>query len=46
LHFSGAHGLIATYSFRECSLKALARVLFGEIKAEGQLPVEFPKCLE
>ncbi|GAB4334260.1 MAG: beta-N-acetylhexosaminidase [Candidatus Abyssubacteria bacterium] len=45
-HLSGASGLIATYSFRECSLKGLVRVLFGEFKAQGRLPVEFPQYHE
>ncbi|RJP18452.1 MAG: beta-N-acetylhexosaminidase [Candidatus Abyssobacteria bacterium SURF_5] len=36
---SGAEATIATYSFRKCSLKALAGVLFGKIKAEGSLPI-------
>jgi len=30
---------VATYCFRECSLKALVEVLFGEIEAKGKLPV-------
>jgi beta-N-acetylhexosaminidase len=34
-----ARSCIAAYSFRECSLKALARVLFGKADANGRLPV-------
>ncbi len=32
--------LVATYGFRECSLKALVRTLFGEIEAGGRLPID------
>ena len=32
--------LIATYGFRDCSLKALVRTLFGEIVAGGRLPID------
>lgn len=39
-HVSRAHACLATYGFRECSLRALARVLFGESIPEGRLPVE------
>jgi beta-N-acetylhexosaminidase len=35
-----ANAYVATYSFRECSLKALAGVLFGKIKPTGNLPVK------
>lgn len=35
-----ARACVATYSFRECSLKALASVLFGKSEARGRLPVE------
>ncbi|MBI5115115.1 beta-N-acetylhexosaminidase [Candidatus Poribacteria bacterium] len=35
-----ARACVATYSFRECSLKALVRVLFGESEARGKLPVK------
>ncbi len=34
-----AQALVATYGFRECSLKALAGALFGETEARGRLPV-------
>jgi beta-N-acetylhexosaminidase len=37
---TGAGACLATYSFRECSLKALAGVLFGEIKPGGVLPIK------
>jgi beta-N-acetylhexosaminidase len=37
---AGAKALIATYGFRECSLKALSRVLFGELEAKGRLPIK------
>jgi beta-N-acetylhexosaminidase len=37
---NGAKAYLATYSFRECSLKALARIIFGQIEAKGTLPVE------
>ncbi len=36
----GARACVATYSFRECSLRALAKVLFGDFEARGKLPVE------
>jgi beta-N-acetylhexosaminidase len=36
----GARACVATYSFRDCSLRALAKVLFGDSKAKGRLPVE------
>ena len=32
--------LVATYGFRDCSLKALVRTLFGEIVAGGRLPID------
>jgi beta-N-acetylhexosaminidase len=32
--------LIATYGFRECSLKALVGALFGEFEAKGNMPVD------
>jgi beta-N-acetylhexosaminidase len=35
-----ARACVATYSFRQCSLKALAGVLFGQVEATGELPVE------
>jgi beta-N-acetylhexosaminidase len=35
-----ARAYVATYSFRECSLKALADVLFGKIEPAGTLPVK------
>jgi beta-N-acetylhexosaminidase len=35
-----ARALVATYGFRECSLKALVKVLFGEAEAKGKLPVD------
>lgn len=34
----GARASLATYSFRECSLKALAGALFGHVKPTGVLP--------
>jgi beta-N-acetylhexosaminidase len=34
-----ARACIATYGFRECSLRALAKALFGEVEARGTLPV-------
>ncbi len=37
---ANASACIATYGFRECSLKALVSVLFGEIEASGTLPVD------
>jgi beta-N-acetylhexosaminidase len=37
---TGANAYIATYSFRECSLKALAEIIFGKRRAEGKLPVK------
>lgn len=37
---STASACVATYGFRECSLTALVRALFGEIEAKGKLPVE------
>jgi beta-N-acetylhexosaminidase len=36
-----ANACVATYSFRECSLKALARILFGEAEARGKSPIKF-----
>ena len=35
-----ARACLATYSFRDCSMKALIEVLFGEIEAGGTLPVD------
>ena len=35
-----ARACVATYSFRDCSMKALIEVLFGEIEAGGTLPVD------
>lgn len=35
-----AQALVATYGFRECSLKALIEALFGETEAKGKLPVD------
>ncbi|MBI4832098.1 MAG: hypothetical protein HY801_11230 [Candidatus Lindowbacteria bacterium] len=37
---SQARICIATYGFRECSLKALVKVIFGECEAKGKLPVK------
>lgn len=34
-----ARACVATYGFRECSLKAMVEALFGEIDANGRLPV-------
>lgn len=36
-----AEACIATFGFRECSLKALARILFGESESNGKMPIEF-----
>ena len=35
-----ARACVATYSFRDCSMKALIAILFGEIEAGGTLPVD------
>jgi len=35
-----AETTVATYGFRNCSLKALTEVLFGEIEAKGKMPVK------
>jgi beta-N-acetylhexosaminidase len=34
-----AETTVATYGFRNCSLRALVEVLFGEIEAKGKMPV-------
>ena len=33
--------LVATYGFRECSLRALVSTIFGEIEPVGRLPIDF-----
>ncbi|HYO55929.1 hypothetical protein, partial [Archangium sp.] len=40
--FTSVQTYLATYSFSPVSMKALARVLFGEIAAQGRLPVTIP----
>lgn len=35
-----AETTVATYGFRNCSIKALTEVLFGEIEAKGTMPVK------
>ncbi|HRZ86891.1 MAG TPA: glycoside hydrolase family 3 protein, partial [bacterium] len=35
-----AQTTVATYGYRNCSLKALVEVLFGEIEAKGVMPVK------
>lgn len=41
-YFTEAQTYLATYSYRPVSMKALARVLFGELEATGALPVMVP----
>jgi beta-N-acetylhexosaminidase len=41
-YFTEAATYVATYSYAGVSLKALARVLFGEVNPAGKLPVDVP----
>jgi beta-N-acetylhexosaminidase len=41
-YFTEADTYVATYSYAGVSLKALARVLFGEVNPAGRLPVDVP----
>ncbi len=41
-YFPEADTYLATYGFRAVSMEALARVLFGEVKPSGKLPVSLP----
>jgi beta-N-acetylhexosaminidase len=41
-YFDEADTYLATYGFRSVSMKALARVLFGEVNPTGKLPVSIP----
>ena len=40
--FGAAPACLATYGFNDASLKALARVLLGEVSPAGRLPVTIP----
>ncbi|HEX7307344.1 glycoside hydrolase family 3 protein [Lentzea sp.] len=40
--YSGAKTWLATYSTTTVSMEALARVLLGEVKPQGKLPVDVP----
>ena len=41
-HLSGVDTYVATYSYAGVSLRALAKVLFGEVNPSGRLPVDIP----
>jgi beta-N-acetylhexosaminidase len=41
-YFPEAKTYLTTYGFRAVSMEALARVLFGEVKPSGKLPVSLP----
>jgi beta-N-acetylhexosaminidase len=41
-HLPSAETYVATYSSAGVSLRALAKVLFGEVKPRGRLPVDIP----
>jgi beta-N-acetylhexosaminidase len=41
-YLSSADTYVATYSYAGVSLKALAKVLFGEVNPTGKLPVDVP----
>jgi beta-N-acetylhexosaminidase len=42
--FPSVETYLCTYGIRACSMEALARVLFGEIEAEGVLPCNLPEA--
>jgi len=42
-HLSGVSTFVATYGYRSVSMKALARVLVGEVNPSGRLPVAIPR---
>jgi beta-N-acetylhexosaminidase len=41
-HLGSASTYLATYSYAGVSLKALTKVLFGEVNPTGRLPVNIP----
>lgn len=41
-YFPGVRTYVATYGYSAVSLRALARVLFGEVNSRGKLPVRIP----
>jgi beta-N-acetylhexosaminidase len=43
-HLSGVDTYVATYSYAGVSLRALAKVLFGEVNPRGRLPVDIPSA--
>ncbi|ATB27301.1 glycoside hydrolase family 3 protein [Melittangium boletus] len=42
-YLPGVSTFVATYGFRSVSMKALARVLVGEVNPSGRLPVAIPR---
>jgi beta-N-acetylhexosaminidase len=43
-HLSGVDTYVATYGYAGVSLRALAKVLFGEVEPRGRLPVDIPSA--
>ncbi|MGH2716936.1 MAG: glycoside hydrolase family 3 protein [Thermoleophilaceae bacterium] len=41
-HLSGVDTYVATYGYAGVSVRALAKVLFGEVNPSGKLPVDIP----
>ncbi len=40
---TGARAAVCAYGMTDSSLESVARLLFGEIKARGRLPVSAPR---
>jgi beta-N-acetylhexosaminidase len=43
-HLSNVSTYVATYGYRPVSMKALAKVLVGEVNPAGKLPVAIPEA--